>query len=196
MALEYLFPSPIQISNIDDEVLNKNLLKDVLAFNSKNKNTPPGSWNANLSTSFSSDFNMFELKSFSSLKPHIYDQATQYCRELGYDVASNPLIITDIWYNIYRPGDWQEAHIHADNIISGIYYVSAPEGCGELVMHSPYAENMLTAPISEPNPLNAVSARFYPKTGQMILFKSNLRHSVMVNKNKKKRISIAFNLTM
>ena len=194
--IENFFPTPVQIVDIDDNGLNKDLYSDIMKADKKINNAPPKSWNAKVSTSFNSDYDLFQLDSFERLRKRVFVHSGLFAHSLGYDIEQYPLRLSDMWFNIYKPGDWQEAHIHANNVISGIYYVSAPSGCGELIFHSPYSEVMIDPPTYEANIYNSTWVSIKPKNGQLILFKSSLRHSVKKNKCAKNRISIAFNLMM
>jgi uncharacterized protein (TIGR02466 family) len=196
MRIENLFPTPINLIDIDDEPMTKALHDDIIKADKKIKNGMPDGWNAKLRTSFESDFDVLALASFQQLQKYIFQNTKAFALALGYDVNAYPLRISDIWYNIYRPGDWQEAHIHTNNVISGIYYVAAPEKCGDLIVHSPYSEQMIDPPQTEATIYNSASAAVHPRTGLMVLFRSCMKHSVKINRANKARISIAFNLMM
>ena len=104
--------------------------------------------------------------------------------------------MTECWINVYGGGDAQEAHVHKNNVLSGIYYAKAPAGCGELLFHSPVADSMLEPPKTRTNDFNTPAVGITPVEGQMVLFRSWLRHSVKPNRITEDRISVAFNLTM
>jgi ectoine hydroxylase-related dioxygenase (phytanoyl-CoA dioxygenase family) len=65
-----------------------------------------------------------------------------------------------------------------------------------LEVYSPFAEVMLDAPVKEITPMNAKFLEIPVVTGEMLLFRSSMRHCVRPNRTKGERISIAFNLTI
>ena len=101
------------------------------------------------------------------------------------------------WFNISRPGNFQEFHMHAMSHFSAVYYVKTPEKCGNIVFKSHEADtNMFLLPIDESTPYNW-STVFYPAIeGRLIIFRSNLQHMVQKNTSTEDRISIAMNFRM
>jgi len=55
---------------------------------------------------------------------------------------------------------------------------------------------MLEPPTTGPNNFNTPLVALQPQAGEMVLFRSWLRHSVKPTRSKEERISIAFNITM
>ncbi len=191
------FPTPVQISEIaGGEALNGDLQRDIYSVMETTPNSLPEAWSCNLYTTISSDLDLLRFESFRQLEKAINDESTRFARALSYDVDKFPLRMTECWINVYRSGDAQEAHVHKNNVVSGIYYVKAPDGCGELLFHSPLADNMLEPPKTETTDFNTPAVGITPIAGQMLLFRSWLRHSVKPNRITEDRISIAFNLTM
>jgi len=137
-----------------------------------------------------------DTEPFSGLKQVILDEVDKYARELRLDVDSHPPRINECWVNVYGKGHSQEVHCHPNHVFSGIYYPKAPEGCGEVVFHSPLSDQMLEPPLTEPTALNMPTFRVQPIPGRLVLFRSWLRHSVMPTEVEDDRISIAFNIVM
>jgi len=105
--------------------------------------------------------------------------------------------ITSCWANISQIGEGHRAHIHPNNILSGVYYAQALGGCGEIVFDDPrpQAKVLIPKPIQE-TPLNTHEFRIQPKSGMLVMFPSWLSHRVTVSKSKEERISIAFNIML
>ena len=98
------------------------------------------------------------------------------------------------WFNINKAGTFQEYHHHSNSIFSAIYYVTAPEGSGSVVFEDPREPEMM--PVKEVSPLNSltyVTARYKPVAGNLVIFRSHLRHLVEPGTNTEPRISIALN---
>lgn len=83
------------------------------------------------------------------------------------------------WFNAMEPGERTTLHSHAelDELLSAVYYVSCPPGCGDLVLHEDHAIVRLT-----------------PEPGMLVMFPPDLPHEVLPNASGLTRLSIAFNL--
>lgn len=104
----------------------------------------------------------------------------------------------DGWYNISRPGDYQEPHTHQENgsLISGVYYVSAPKNSGNIRFYSP--SSSCCTGLKNVTPKDELSwgvVDFEPEPNRLILFRSYLQHGVRPNKSNENRISVAFNFS-
>ena len=48
-----------------------------------------------------------------------------------------------MWSIINVPGSFNRSHIHPDCLWSGVYYVQAPEGAGQIEFTEPRTQNMV-----------------------------------------------------
>jgi hypothetical protein len=82
------------------------------------------------------------------------------------------------WFNSMQPGQRTSAHTHAedDELLSAVYYVTAPENSGDLLLHD-----------------GPASVRIRPEAGMLVLFSPELEHEVESNRSGAERLSIAFN---
>ena len=104
--------------------------------------------------------------------------------------------IRNLWININGYKDCNRRHYHPESIISGVFYVKAPDKSSMLRFFHPSADfmvrdwnvdlkcNMYTSSIWE----------ILPEEGKLLLFPSWLEHEVDQNLSQEKRISISFNL--
>ncbi|MCF6274938.1 MAG: 2OG-Fe(II) oxygenase family protein [Robiginitomaculum sp.] len=110
----------------------------------------------------------------------------------------------NMWANINRKGDANNAHTHPGCLWSCVYYVDdgndgATDTGGELTLEDPrfpmntmYIPSLvLRGPDGEPQ---KPQHKIKPQSGMMVLFPSWLRHSVRPYLGNKDRISVAFNL--
>lgn len=195
--LHQLFPVGVQISEIPGAAqLNRDLIADMEKVRKSVPNNRPDSWSCSVYTTISSGHDLFQYDSVKKLRDHIMSEGNAFADAYGLERRKFPLRLQDCWVNVYEKGDGQEVHNHANSVVSGIYYVAAPEGSGELMFHSPMADNMYEPPKSDLNPMNTPTTTLTPQAGMMILFRSWLRHSVMPSTGKGPRISIAFNFGM
>ena len=121
--------------------------------------------------------------------------ANQVLEFLKYEYVS--CYITDCWANVCRRGESHRAHIHPNNVLSGVYYARAPRGCGDIVFDDPRPQAKILMPnIKALNPLNSHEFRIEPTTGMLIVFPAWLTHRVAVSKSVEDRISISFNVML
>jgi len=104
-----------------------------------------------------------------------------------------------MWININGKGHYNTLHNHPGCIMSGIFWVKAPENCGKLGFQNPhsFAESRLieSADVDVKKRLNYHYAfEFAPQEGILVMFPSHLMHLVEPNESDEDRISIAFNL--
>ena len=196
-GVHHFFPVAVQSTAVDGaQDMNKQIVKEIANVRGTVPNSLPEGWSCNLYTTIASGDNLLSRPAFKQLEQHIFTEAAAFASVYALDIDRHPLRITDCWVNVYGQGDAQEAHIHQNCVSSGIYYVAAPEGCGELLFHSPQSDVMLNPPTKEANDANTPMVAYRPGAGEMLLFRSWLRHSVKPTRGREERISIAFNLTM
>ena len=195
--IEAFFPSPVQISLVDDaERLNRRLLQTIEAMRKVVPNTRPDSWVSTVFTTLNGADQLHLMPEFADLHQIILREARHFAEALRFYNPDHPPRVTDCWFNVYGPKDGQEIHHHANNVISGSYYVKAPEGCSGIMFHSPVADTMLIPPYSEINDLNTSAVEVNVRPGMLVLFRSWLKHSVRPSLTAKERISISFNISM
>ncbi len=150
--------------------------------------------------------NLHKLAEFETLTNHIHSGVERISSDLQYNSAY-ALRITSMWSIINPPGASNLAHIHPGSLWSGVYYVQAPEGCGNIAFTDPRVANVMNRPKYAPNqrvPKECwTKARFSPIAGRMLVFPSWLYHSVEPNRakhadgdqHKVDRVIISFNLS-
>ncbi len=98
----------------------------------------------------------------------------------------------DAWANIQEKGGFNVAHIHANTLLSGCFYLKAPEGSGEIVFRDPRAGAVLTGfpgkGINTPKDF-----KIKPTEGTLLIFPNWLEHFVESHDGEFDRISIAMN---
>lgn len=195
--LETLFPSAVQITGVDRaHRLNRRLLRTIENIRAETPNGRPDSWASSVYTTLNTADQLHMLPEFRDLHEIILREAGGFADALGINHVDYPLRLTDCWVNIYGPKDGQEIHQHANNILSGSYYVKAPEGCAGLMFHSTRADLMLVPPLSAVNPFNESITEMPVSEGMLVLFQSNMKHSVRPSPTADERISISFNISM
>lgn len=191
--VNFLFPTVIRTAALEDpSAFNARLLRAIDDLRTRVPGDPPDSWSCSLYTTFNTANQLHLEQGFEEFAQHMETEANEFARDLGLDMGNKPLAIGSCWVNIYGPGHSQEVHVHANSLISGVYYVKAPPGVPGLMIHSPFGDEML-APKSTPNPANTLFAEVPATEGGAILFRSWTRHSVRPNQVPGERISLAVN---
>jgi hypothetical protein len=82
------------------------------------------------------------------------------------------------WFNEMQPGQCTSLHSHEelDELLSAVYYVTAPADAGDLVLHDDPAKIVIR-----------------PTPGLAVLFPPDLPHEVRPNRSDAMRLSVAFN---
>lgn len=119
-----------------------------------------------------------------------------YAKELispEWDVSG--LRLCNMWATIYPTGAWVPEHIHSGFTLSGVFYVKASEGCGEIVFKDPGWVAKVACNNGESTfPLDGTRRRFTPQAGDLLLFPSFLPHYTEPNKSEEDRIIVSFNI--
>ena len=100
--------------------------------------------------------------------------------KIGFKLFSN-IKIASLWGNISSFGNYNSIHNHGieNNKFSGVVYLKTPKNSGEVTFLTLVDPHKYT--------------RYFPKEKDIIIFPSNLLHSVEPNLSQEDRISIAFN---
>lgn len=133
-------------------------------------------------------------KTFSNLISVAGDCVIDFSQQ--YQIPKLELNLDSFWINISEPNDYQEYHLHYESHFSAVYYVEVPEHSGNIVFQNRIEhECMKSLPIQTFTQANSSTYVLTPKTGDFIIFRSNVPHMVTKNKSLEKRISIAMNFS-
>ena len=117
-----------------------------------------------------------DVNTFSELKT-LVERAKQLAAELlEKDIDTLKI---GFWINIMQQGHTTSLHCHedADELLSGVYYVMAPENSGQFIYH-----------------LDGEKQSLAPEEGSFLFFSPSLMHEVTEHLSGQPRISIAFNV--
>ena len=138
--------------------------------------------------------------SSKSLKPlisHIEEQTNQFSKLY----VNSHFKMMNMWININPPGGSNRTHTHPNSMFSGVYYVSTPKDCGNIVFQRPdiqlqlsYTSKYGVIDGSNGNPLNSPEWWKPSKQNTCYIFPSFMSHWVEPNCSKEDRISLSFNL--
>ena len=126
----------------------------------------------------------------------------EYICQLGFKAVADldfmdcDIALTEAWLNINDTRQCMNTeHVHCE-VFSGVFYLSAPDESGKLVVQNPAINKMWKgcALTAQKNQFTGESIRIEPVAGNIILFPSYIPHSVETNNHDEERISISFNL--
>lgn len=148
-------------------------------------------------TSYSSLDQLHRLSStFQQLEKKINAHVTTYLKQLSYAVkVPKDLCMTECWVNIMPKGTQHTAHIHPRSVISGTFYVKTSSDSSAIQFEDPRLGLFMNSPSPQPNavPEKARFVSLQPKSGDILLFESWLKHGVPMSLSAEPRISISFN---
>lgn len=197
------FPTLIyQIEVPNPEALNRKLLAAVYAERERDQkgiersNIPAlGGWH--------SHNDLHKVPEFADMTNLVNQATAKVSDEQGYD-ARYKIKIGTMWSIINPPGSANRAHVHPGCLWSGVYYIQAPAGAGNIEFIEPRTAHLMNQPRYQPNAKRAkenwTKVRFDPVPGRMIIFPSWLYHAVDTNSAKEEgekahRVIISFNLS-
>ena len=197
------FPTMIfQINLANAEALNERLLSSIYQEQEKDQ---PGISRSNFTElgGWHSQNNLHKSPEYADLVERIGSATSRISKEKGH-AKDQVLKIGTMWSIINPPGSANRAHIHPGCLYSGVYYIHAPEGAGNIEFIEPRTAHLMNQPKYIPNKKRPrdcwTKVRFTPEPGKMIIFPSWLYHAVDPNMSKESgkkghRVIISFNLS-
>ena len=132
------------------------------------------------------------------LKQEIDKNITNYVTEVyKIDTSSIEFYITTSWCNKFKKSQHGFRHEHRNSIFSGVFYIDAAPDSGQLSLENPVQS--LPSPTfqfdyTDSNMFNSRVWAIDPKDNLLILFPSNIMHSIKENTSNTDRYSVAFNV--
>jgi uncharacterized protein (TIGR02466 family) len=111
---------------------------------------------------------------------------------LQTDPKANFSFRLEAWANIHDSGGYNLYHLHQNVLLSGCFYLSTPEGSGDLVFRDPRPGVQLS-PFSGKGANANQLGRVTPRAGMLVVFPNWLEHAVDPNNAPSARVSIAMN---
>lgn len=135
---------------------------------------------------------------FAALKALLDTEVLAFAEALEWDLTDRALKLDALWVNILGEGGSHSGHIHPGSAVSGTFYVTVPEGSGELKFEDPRLAAMMAAPAPRDDASDHAKRFIYhaPQPGHVLLWESWLRHEVISHRSEDARISISFNYAL
>ena len=138
----------------------------------------------------SKDSYLTKHEQLKDLKIFFKECIDDYCNVISN--SDQRLVITQLWANKNPTGAKHHEHIHPNSIISGVFYLRQDKSLPP-IQFSKSNQHSLKLDPKKYNTFNAEIFLLPCTAGELILFPSDLRHSVPVNVGKEERISLSFN---
>jgi uncharacterized protein (TIGR02466 family) len=197
------FPTMIFQFDIEDhQELNASLLSSIYAERERDQTGVNKSNTAQLG-SWHSHTALHKKPEYAELLTHINHVTGRISSELCY-ATDHILKVTTMWSIINPPGNGNRAHIHPGCIWSGVYYVQAPEGAGQIEFIDPRTALIMSQAkhiAKKKRPRDCwTKVNYKPIPGRMLVFPSWLYHGVDPNTSKESgrkadRAIISFNIS-
>ena len=183
-TINSIFPTPIYISRLNRELINKEL-----SFIDKTKLEVY----KNEGNTTSNDNYILNNKSFKNLKIDLDLIVKDYFDKVISPANNITPYITQSWLNYTETNQYHHKHSQPNLLVSGVFYINCNKDFDKIKF---FKEDYKTIKpeIKEWNIWNSESWWFPVKTGDVILFPSSLTHMVETKQGDNSRISLAFNI--
>lgn len=145
-----------------------------------------------LYTNASTTKSILEDNFFKDLKDNIMKKFNTFKNDIMY-YTNNDFEITTSWVSKTKKDETSFYHNHHNCMYSGIFYLSAVDGTGDLSFEN-FDNYRFKLNPSIHNVYNSKELKFNVKNNTLLFFPSECHHRVLSHKSDKTRYSIAFNL--
>ena len=175
-----IFPTPVFITKYEGDLSKELKYVDYLPYKEQKGNA-----------SFKSkDSYLMEIEELKSIKDFFYESLNKYTKNISQ--SDQRLVITQCWANKNPPGSKHHEHVHPNSILSGVFYLKQDKTLPPISFSKSIQHAMKLDP-KKYNNLNSETFLLPCVDGELLLFPSNLKHSVPTNLGKEARISLSFN---
>ena len=175
-----IFPTPITITkykgSLVDELKQINTLEYIKQKGNNNFKTK--------------DTYLLKHEQFKNIKDFIYESLNKFTQNIYQ--SEQKLVVTQCWLNKNPKGSFHHEHIHSNSIISGVFYFKQNSKLPP-IQFSKILQYKIELHSKKFNNLNSETFLLPCTDGELILFPSNLKHSVLTNTDNEERISMSFN---
>ena len=175
-----IFPTPLLITKYEGDLSKEIKYVDNLPYKEQKSN-------ANFK---SQDTYLLEIEELKNLKNFFYESLNKFTKNISQ--SEQRLVITQCWANKNPPGSKHHEHVHPNSILSGVFYLRQDKTLPPIQ----FAKSVQAAMKLDPkkyNNLNSETFLLPCVDGELLLFPSDLKHSVPTNLGKEARLSMSFN---
>ena len=175
-----IFPTPILITKYEGSLVDELKHIDTLDWIEQKANQ----------NFKSKDTYLLNHEQFKNIKNFIYESLNKFTKEVL--MSDQRLVVTQCWLNKNPKGSKHHEHVHPNSIVSGVFYFKQDPKLPPISFSKSIQSAMKLDP-KKYNNLNSETFLLPCTDGELILFPSNLKHSVPVNMGDEPRISMSFN---
>jgi len=175
-----IFPTPILITKYKGSLVDELKHIDTLDWIKQKAN---GNFK-------SKDTYLLKHEQFKNIKNFINESINKFTKEISQ--SDQRLVVTQSWMNKNPKGSKHHEHVHPNSIISGVFYFKQDPKLPPISFSKAIQSAMKLDP-KKYNNLNSETFLLPCTDGELILFPSNLKHSVPINMSEESRISMSFN---
>ena len=175
-----IFPTPILITKYEEDFSEEMKYVENLKYTKPTENSNFRSINSDL----------FRYAPLKKINNFCREGITKYTEKILN--SKQRLVITQCWTNRNPPGTNHHEHVHPNSIVSGVFYFKV----GDKLPPIQFAKDIQSSFKLDPIGYNSVNAETFLLpcvSGELLLFPSNLRHSVPINQGEETRYSMSFN---
>jgi uncharacterized protein (TIGR02466 family) len=182
-TFDLLFPTPVMRTNIDRVFSQEELacvekhLKGALR---------------NESNLTSANNYIFNEPEFLELKNIATKYINYYINRVYKPKNAVDIFITQSWLNWTSKGEYHHKHDHPNSIISGVMYIQTDPLKDQITFYKP-GYSFIDLDATSYDIFNCYDCHLAVKSGDIVLFPSQLSHNVNQIHSDKTRISLAFN---
>ena len=182
-----IFPTEILccdnvLSIVDSNVIEKSIYNNNITTSNKQN------------TLVQSGHNLHEENEFKPLVDKVVQSVKNYINHKQW--ICDDFKISGMWSNIQKSGEYFKPHNHANNILSGVYYVKS-DSTSQIIFMDPRPQMSVLKPSNKIETRTNSDRWFYPSVqNRLLLFPSWLNHYVDTNHSSDDRISVAFNIML
>ena len=126
----------------------------------------------------------------SNIREFIEEKIKKYVKNIM--ASDDTLVITQSWLNKSGKGESHHEHVHPNSMISGVWFPQIHEQMPPIQFRGGHQRDVALS-TKQFNTFNSATFMLPMKRGELLLFPSNLSHSVPVNQGEEERISLSFN---
>ncbi len=138
----------------------------------------------------SNDTFVLDRPELSNIRAFIEAKLHEYVANIY--ASADKLVITQSWFNKSKKGESHHEHVHPNSMISGVWYPQIHEKMPPISFKN-NTHRDVTLQVEKFNLFNSLTFMLPMNKGELILFPSNLTHSVPTNLGEEERISLSFN---
>ena len=175
-------PYPIDYSKELEWIRNQECRKE-------NKGADAGQGNIHYNRQ-SEDTFVLDRPELSNVRAFIEAKLHEYVTKIY--ASTDKLVITQSWLNKSGKGESHHEHVHPNSMVSGVWYPQIHEQLPPIQFRSRTQRDVALS-TEKYNTFNSATFMLPMKKGELIIFPSNLTHSVPANQSEEERISLSFN---